>query len=46
MKNRRRLKENMDKYGEFISSYFKWISLDEQKEKAEHLERLGRENKQ
>jgi hypothetical protein len=28
------------KYAEFIPSYFAWISLDEQKERAEELNKL------
>ena len=30
--------EDSTKYGEFISSYFSWLSLSQQKEKAEELE--------
>ena len=30
--------EDATKYGEFISSYFAWISLPQQKEKAEELQ--------
>lgn len=30
--------EDATKYGEFISSYFAWVSLPEQKEKVEKLE--------
>ncbi len=32
--------EDATKYGEFISSYFAWISLPEQKEKAEELQKM------
>ena len=32
--------EDATKYGEFISSYFAWVSLPEQKEKAEKLEEI------
>ena len=32
--------EDSTKYGEFISSYFAWISLPEQKEKAKRLENI------
>lgn len=32
--------EDATKYGEFISSYFAWISLPNQKEKAEELENM------
>ena len=37
--------EDATKYGEFISSYFAWISLPEQKEKVEELEEITEENK-
>ena len=32
--------EDSTKYGEFISSYFAWISLPAQKEKTEELENM------
>lgn len=32
--------EDSTKYGEFISSYFAWISLPDQKEKVEELENI------
>ena len=32
--------EDSTKYGEFISSYFAWIPLPEQKEKAKRLENI------
>lgn len=32
--------EDTTKYGEFISSYFAWISLPEQKAKAEELDNM------
>lgn len=32
--------EDSTKYGEFISSYFAWVSLPEQKEKVEKLEEI------
>lgn len=39
--------EDSTKYGEFISSYFAWISLPNQKERAEELHNMtkGRNNK-
>ncbi len=37
--------EDATKYGEFISSYFAWVSLPEQKEKAEELQKIT-DNKQ
>lgn len=33
-------REDATKYGEFISSYFTWLTLDEQKEKADKLENI------
>lgn len=40
--NKKSLEEEEDctKYGEFISSYFAWVPLKEQKEKAEKLEKI------
>jgi hypothetical protein len=35
--------EDASKYGEFISSYFAWISLKEQKERVEKLQNITRE---
>ena len=32
--------EDSTKYGEFISSYFAWISLPNQKERAEELQNM------
>lgn len=32
--------EDSTKYGEFVSSYFAWISLPKQKEKAEELQNM------
>lgn len=32
--------EDATKYGEFISSYFAWVSLPEQKEKVEKLQEM------
>ena len=32
--------EDGTKYGEFVSSYFAWIPLPEQKEKAKRLENI------
>ena len=39
--------EDSTKYGEFISSYFAWISLPNQKERAEELHNMtkGKNNK-
>lgn len=32
--------EDATKYGEFVSSYFAWVSLPDQKEKVEELENI------
>jgi len=32
--------EDATKYGEFISTYFAWVSLPDQKEKVEELENM------
>jgi hypothetical protein len=36
--------EDTTKYGEFISSYFSWVSLQEQKEKVEKLQNITKKN--
>ena len=38
--------EDATKYGEFISSYFAWVPLPEQKEKAEKLEKITKKDKE
>lgn len=35
--------EDATKYGEFISSYFAWVSLPKQKEKVEELQDITKE---
>ena len=37
--------EDATKYGEFISSYFAWVSLPEQKAKAENMENITKKDK-
>ncbi len=32
-----KIKEDATKYGEFVSSYFAWLTLEQQKENAEDL---------
>ena len=32
--------EDATKYGEFVSTYFAWVSLPQQKEKVEELENI------
>ena len=34
------LGEDATKYGEFVSSYFAWVSLPQQKEKVEELQNI------
>ncbi len=36
--------EDATKYGEFISSYFAWVSLPEQKAKADRMENMTDKN--
>lgn len=35
--------EDSTKYGEFVSSYFAWIPLSKQKDKAEELEDITKD---
>ena len=37
--------EDTTKYGEFISSYFAWVSLPQQKEKVEELQNITKKKK-
>lgn len=37
--------EDTSKYGEFISSYFAWVPLPEQKEKAKNMENITKSQK-
>ena len=32
--------EDATKYGEFVSSYFAWLTLDGQKERAKELDKM------
>lgn len=36
------MEEDTTNYGEFISSYFAWLSLNKQKEITERLEDIGK----
>ena len=36
--------ENTSKYGEFITSYFAWLPLTKQKDRAEELENISKNN--
>lgn len=38
-------KENVTKYGEFVSSYFAWLTPERQKKRAEDLEDVGNKKK-
>jgi len=40
------LEEDTTKYGEFISSYFAWLTLDRQKENAKEMERMTKKKKE
>ena len=37
-------KQDTTKYGEFISSYFSWLTLHGQKEKANELENMTKKD--
>ena len=37
--------EDSTKYGEFISSFFSWVSPEEQKENAKKLEKITKNKK-
>ena len=43
--NKKEIGEDATKYGEFISSFFGWITPKHQKERAEELENLGKEKR-
>ena len=43
--NKKETGEDATKYGEFVSSYFGWVTPKQQKEKAEKLEKIGRQKK-
>lgn len=36
--------EDTTKYGEFVSSYFAWLTLDRQKKTARELENITKKN--
>lgn len=38
-------KEDTTKYGEFISTYFAWITLEKQKENAKAMEKMTKDKK-
>lgn len=44
-KNTNEGEEDSTKYGEFVSSYFAWIPLPEQKEKVNKLENITKDKK-
>lgn len=35
--------EDSTKYGEFVSSYFGWITLDKQRKRAEELDKMTKD---
>lgn len=37
--------EDSTKYGEFVSSYFAWLTLEGQKEKASQMEKMTKKKK-
>ena len=38
--------EDVTKYGEFVSSYFAWLTLDRQKKTAKKLENITKKGKE
>ena len=44
-RNEPEVAEDSTKYGEFVSSYFAWIPLPEQKENAKRLQNITKKNK-
>jgi len=36
--------EDVTKYGEFVSSYFAWLTIDKQKQKADEIENMTDKN--
>ena len=38
--------EDTTKYGEFVSSYFAWIPLPKQKERANELDKMTKKNQE
>lgn len=39
------INEDTTKYGEFVSSYFAWLTLDGQKERAKQLDEMTKRKK-
>ena len=37
--------EDVTKYGKFVSSYFAWLTLSKQKERAEDMDNMTKNNK-
>ena len=42
--NKKEVGEDATKYGEFVSSFFGWISLKDQKKRTEELENMTKED--
>ena len=38
-------REDTSKYGEFVSSFFSWITLERQKKRAKELENMTKKEK-
>jgi len=43
--NKKENGEDTTKYGEFVSSFFGWITPKHQKERVEELEKLGKQKR-
>ena len=37
--------EDTTKYGEFVSSYFAWLTLEKQKDKASQMDKMTKKKK-
>ena len=44
-RNKNEEMEDVTKYGEFISSYFKWLTPEEQKKRANELNEITKQEK-
>lgn len=40
--NNRKVNKNINKYGEFVCSYHKWLSINKQKARAKYLEDISK----
>ena len=43
MEDKEKKPKNTTKYGEFVTSYFAWLPIEKQKEKAEKMNEMTKE---